>query len=75
MAGNLWEWCWDRYGSTYYGSSPSEDPRGPASGSYRVRRGGYWYDFAFLCRVAFRGYYSPGSEISYLGFRLVRAAQ
>ena len=75
MAGNLWEWCWDRYGSTYYGSSPSEDPRGPASGSDRVRRGGNWNLYAFSCRVADRHLYSPGSGSSILGFRLVRAAQ
>lgn len=77
MAGNLWEWCWDRYGSTYYGSSPSEDPRGPASGSFRVLRGGSWSsDGANYCRVAFRLYSSPGGVSNgLLGFRLVRAAQ
>ncbi len=75
MAGNLWEWCWDRYGSTYYGSSPSEDPRGPASGSYRVERGGNWGNNANYCRVADRSIDSPGSEYGSLGFRLVRAAQ
>jgi len=42
MAGNVWEWCWDWYGSSYYGSSPGSDPRGPATGSYRVLRGGSW---------------------------------
>ena len=28
MTGNVWELCWDWYGSTYYGSSPAFDPRG-----------------------------------------------
>jgi formylglycine-generating enzyme len=76
MAGNVWEWCWDRYGSTYYASSPGTDPQGPASGSNRVYRGGFWsYDGAYFCRVAVRGSSSPSFENDLLGFRLVRAAQ
>jgi len=33
------QWCWDDYGA-YTGGM---DPRGAASGSGRVLRGGYWY--------------------------------
>ena len=33
----------DRYGEKYYGESPSADPMGPASGQWRVMRGGGWY--------------------------------
>ncbi|MDP8254818.1 MAG: formylglycine-generating enzyme family protein, partial [Candidatus Alcyoniella australis] len=42
MLGNAWEWTADWYGEKYYSSSPSRDPKGPSSGSYRVLRGGAW---------------------------------
>jgi len=69
MAGNVFEWCWDRYGTVYAGGS---DPRGPASGSYRVLRGGHWGNPASHARCAFRGATSPIYVFNYFGFRCVR---
>jgi len=68
MAGNVWEWNWDGYGS--YTSSSVSDPRGAASGSGRVNRGGGWRDLG--ARVAVRNVDGPGGVGFNLGFRLVR---
>ena len=68
MHGNVWEWCWDRYGK--YPSEPVTDPVGPKEGSYRVIRGGSWINNAANCQSARRSRRYPSYRNFYLGFRL-----
>ncbi len=77
MAGNVSEWVADWYDRDYYASSPESNPEGPASGAYRVRRGGSWFSWradlraAARLKPAFPPYYTWNEE----GFRCARGSQ
>ncbi|MFZ1343567.1 SUMF1/EgtB/PvdO family nonheme iron enzyme [Thiothrix eikelboomii] len=67
MHGNVWEWCEDGYAD--YPPQAVTDPRGAPASSYRVLRGGSWFNFGGDCRSAIRGRGTPDYRISHIGFR------
>ena len=67
MHGNVCEWCSDWLGDY---DLETTDPKGPSSGSVRVRRGQAWDCPAFRCRSAYRCSVAPDSRLNALGFRV-----
>ena len=71
MSGNVFEWCGDWYGA--YSAGAQTNPAGPASGTYRVLRGGAWSNIALNVRSSYRGVNTPDFTYRNIGFRVARA--
>jgi formylglycine-generating enzyme required for sulfatase activity len=60
MLGNVWDWCWDVYDAEVYGT-------------YRVLRGGGWFDEHWSCRASARRRSHPAFRVDDVGFRVARS--
>ena len=69
MHGNVWEWCLDWYASSLSGGT---DPKGPSSGSSRVKCGGSMSSNASYCTSSSRLSSSTSGQNIDSGFRLAR---
>ncbi len=71
MHGLILEWCEDFWSPSFYKDSPEIDPKGPATGKYRVVRGGSFCQFSSECRSAARMGHDPNKGTESLGFRIL----
>ncbi len=75
VAGNVWEWAFDRWSPTYHTNGPRVNPIGPPEGDRRVMRGGSYLCHDSYCnryRVAARTSNTPDSSSGNTGFRCAR---
>jgi len=75
MHGNVWEWTADWHDDHYYAQSPQDDPKGPADGSVKVRRGGSWHTWPLYARCSYRNWNAQDTRYTLVGIRLVMEAQ
>ena len=71
MSRNVWEWCEDQWHNNYKGA-PTDGSAwvDKEQGSYRVPRGGSYFNFEQLCRPTFRNTFAPSNGDYFIGFRL-----
>ena len=72
IAGNVWEWTSDNYSGDYYAVSPSENPKGPDKGRFKVIRGGSWHSGAGCVQTYYRNALPPSWVDFAVGFRCVK---
>ena len=70
MHGNVWECSEDWYGN--YPAGAVIDPKGPATGKYRVLRGGSFNYYVSYARSSCLFLNTPTFRYNYVGFRLAR---
>ena len=72
MAGNVWEWCHDRYEDDL-GTADVTNPWGPSFSGFRVIRGGSFATDPGRLRASERSFAEPAASDGTVGVRCVRS--
>jgi formylglycine-generating enzyme required for sulfatase activity len=70
MHGNVFEWCADRYGADSYKTAERKDPKGPATGTSWIYRGGNYASIVRYCRSAYRNQSHADARYTGVGLRV-----
>ncbi len=68
--GNLWEYCADNWHKNYEGAPTDGTVWKGGNKSYRVLRGGSWFDYPVDCRTAVRNWDTSDNRNQIIGFRV-----
>lgn len=76
LSGNVWEWCQDAWHDNYNGAPMDgrawDSGAEQGSNTFRVLRGGSWYNYPFFCRVSLRYRGNFAFRSNDIGFRIAR---
>lgn len=67
--GNVWEWTQDWYHKDSYAKEESPDPQGPATGTWKILRGGSFMNLPSYCSCTHREPAAPARVAFTIGFR------
>ena len=70
ILGNVWEWTEDWFSNDYFKRSPTQNPKGPETGRFKVKRGGSQANLISHIKSHTR-YRAPANKRHYInGFRI-----
>lgn len=77
VAGNVWQWCRDRYDEEFYQSPYATERNAVNRGTTTIRseRGGSWVGPGELCRSSYRRGRTPQARGRCLGFRCISSVK